>query len=116
MTISILQPAPVAASSDITATANSTAKSNAGASSAIPQDTVTLSPQAQAVPFSTVATASTNAGASAASVASISQEVLQLQNQGLTASQIASTLNIPLSTVEQYSANVPAPAAAAVGR
>jgi DNA-binding NarL/FixJ family response regulator len=64
----------------------------------LPQDTVTISPQAQAI-------ANTANAALTSSTTLSSQEQAQLQvllTQGWSLNQIASSLNVSVTTVEQY--------------
>jgi DNA-binding NarL/FixJ family response regulator len=78
---------------------------------AVPQDTVTISPQAQSIVASSAApsigsnlpasTVSTIQPSSAAAV-SVQVQVQQLASQGLSANQIASNLIVSVSTVDLY--------------
>jgi DNA-binding NarL/FixJ family response regulator len=68
------------------------------AQSALPQDTVTISPQAQAI-----ASAANAALTSSTTLSSQAQAQLQvLITQGWSLNQIASNLNVSVTTVEQY--------------
>jgi hypothetical protein len=108
MAISGLPPTPTPVAPDsstetaiATASATAAAKSKAAAAaapSATPQDTVTISSSSQAPPSL----------AGAIDVAPpVLLEVEELLTQGLTASQIATTLKIPFSAAEAYTENVP---------
>lgn len=114
MASSVTQTALVAAIPDTTATTTpaTTSNTNVATPSAIPQDTVTLSPQAQSITVGAAGAAPPDAIAGA-SASAILQEVQQLETEGLSANQIAEALNLPLSTVLQYSVNAPPPLATA---
>jgi DNA-binding NarL/FixJ family response regulator len=91
-----------------TAAATAAAKSKAAvataavAASATPQDTVTISSSSQAQPAPSAATIDV--------APPVLLEVQELLTQGLTASQIATSLKIPFSAVEVYAGNVVTPA------
>jgi DNA-binding NarL/FixJ family response regulator len=106
-----INPAP-AITADTTVAAP-TAKPQDTAQSAVPQDTVTISDQAQSIPASAatpslspslISSLSSSASPSSSSSASLAvQEQMQaLANQGWSVNQIASNLNVAVSTVEQY--------------
>ncbi|MGB7727787.1 MAG: hypothetical protein WBL50_07130 [Candidatus Acidiferrum sp.] len=78
---------------------------------AVPQDTVTISPQAQSIVASSAApsigsnlpaSAVSNIQVSSVATVSVQVQVQQLASQGLSANQIASNLNVSVSTVDLY--------------
>src|SRR5580704_14042941 len=100
MPISGLPATPTDAPDTSLATAIPAAKSKVAASSGVPQDTVTLSSQWQPSPAGTINIAPP-----------VLLEVEELLTQRLSASQIASSLKIPFSTVEVDAESVQSPAA-----
>ena len=84
-----------------TATAAAAAKSKAAAPSVTPQDTVTISSQAQLSPAGAIDVAPP-----------VLLVVEELLTQGLSASQIAVTLKMPFITAEAYTEIAQAPGAA----
>jgi DNA-directed RNA polymerase specialized sigma24 family protein len=146
MASSIQQISPTAANTDPVATTTATAATASTKSKNavqavqvdVPQDTVTISAQANAIANSVAAqtasakgtpvapaTANTNAAPIAATAANaialasatsstlaLEQQVQQLSFQGLSASEIAANLNIPVSEVQIYLTGTQATSAA----
>ncbi|MGB2632990.1 MAG: LuxR C-terminal-related transcriptional regulator [Candidatus Acidiferrum sp.] len=76
----------------------------------VPQDTVTISPQAQSIVASAAPSIGSNLPVSSVSnirpssvaTVSVQVQVQQMASQGLSANQIASNLNVSVSTVDLY--------------
>jgi DNA-binding NarL/FixJ family response regulator len=89
---------PTAAQANASTAPTVNQASQPSAQSALPQDTVTISPQAQAI-----ASAANAALTSSTTLSSQAQAQLQvLITQGWSLNQIASNLNVSVTTVEQY--------------
>lgn len=109
------QAAPTVTAAEVQAQAPPPVQTQAN-SVAIPRDTVTISPQAQSIVATAAApnigsSALTNAVSniqpSSSATVSVQVQVQQLASQGLSANQIASNLNVSVSTVDLYLTTAP---------
>jgi len=118
MISSVAQVNPTPPVTSDAAVAAPTTTSKEPAPSAVPQDTVTISDQAQAqslsasasppnITASVISSLASSSSASSTSLA-IQEQVQSLANQGWSVNQIASNLNVSVTTVELYVSPAPA--------